>query len=34
MSALAMSIAKVNKSELLSGIEYLSAYETALGEDA
>lgn len=34
MSALAMSTAKACESELLSGIEYLSAYETVLGEDA
>ena len=34
MSALAMSTAKVNKSEVLSGIEYLSAYAAAIGEDA
>ncbi|MCS3767845.1 hypothetical protein HNP12_001916 [Aeromonas hydrophila] len=34
MSAFAMSTAKASKSELLSGIEYLSAYETVLGEDA
>ena len=34
MSALAMLTAKASKSELLSGIEYLSAYETVLGEDA
>ncbi|POG23626.1 hypothetical protein C2855_10430 [Aeromonas bestiarum] len=34
MSALAMSATKANKSELLSGIEYLSAYAAALGEDA
>ncbi|CAJ1915847.1 hypothetical protein LCEOLIKB_04059 [Aeromonas hydrophila] len=34
MSVLTMSTAKASKSELLSGIEYLSAYETVLGEDA
>lgn len=34
MSALAMSTAKASKSELLFGIEYLSAYETVLREDA
>lgn len=33
MSAFAMATAKASKSELLSGIEYLSAY-AALGEDA
>ena len=34
MSAFAMLTAKASKSELLSGIEYLSAYAAALGEDA
>ncbi len=34
MSAFAMSTAKASKSGLLSGIEYLSAYETVLGENA
>lgn len=34
MSALAMSAAMANKSELLSGVEYLLVYAAALGEDA
>ncbi|OZG42485.1 hypothetical protein CAK78_07625 [Aeromonas sp. A35_P] len=34
MSTLTMSAAMANKSELLSGVEYLSAYAAALGENA